>query len=74
MSMGSGKVGVRWGSSRFMSGVAKHVFGLTMPFFLFLPTPVLIHTGRGGGDGGRSTSEKVRGALVHKRGRKYQHD
>ncbi len=23
--------------------------------------------------GGRSTSEKVRGALVHKRGRKYQH-
>ncbi len=24
--------------------------------------------------GGRSTSEKVTGALVHKRGRKYQHD
>jgi hypothetical protein len=33
-------------------------------------TPVLIHTGKGG----RWTSEKVRGALVHKRGRKYQRD
>jgi hypothetical protein len=36
-------------------------------------TPVLILTGNGGGEG-RSTSEKVRGALVHKKGRKYQHD
>ncbi len=27
-----------------------------------------------GGGGGRRTSEKVRGAVVHKRGRKYQHD
>jgi hypothetical protein len=26
------------------------------------------------GRGARWTSEKVRGALVHKRGRKYQHD
>jgi hypothetical protein len=26
------------------------------------------------GGGGRSISEKVRGALVHKRGRKFQHD
>ncbi len=31
------------------------------------------HRERGGGSG-RSTSEKVRGAQVHKRGRKYQHD
>jgi len=29
---------------------------------------------REGGGEQRSTSEKVRGALVHKRGRKYQHD
>jgi hypothetical protein len=34
-------------------------------------TPVLIHTEK---EGGRSTSETVRGALVYKRGRKYQHD
>jgi hypothetical protein len=33
-------------------------------------TPVLIHIRKGGG----WTSEKVRWALVHKRGRKYQHD
>ncbi len=36
-------------------------------------TPVLIHTGKGGRSG-RWTSEKGRGVLVHKRGRKYQHD
>jgi hypothetical protein len=29
----------------------------------------------GGGSGGEEVnSEKLRGALVHKRGRKYQHD
>ena len=33
-------------------------------------TLVLTHTGKG--KGGRG--EKVTGALVHKRGRKYQHD
>jgi hypothetical protein len=32
---------------------------------------ILIHTERGGG--GELTSEKVRGAIVHKAGRKYQH-
>ncbi len=31
-----------------------------------------MHTGKGGG--GEVTSEKVREALVHKKGRKYQHD
>ncbi len=49
-----------------------------------LPPPPPLHTKyiypctyshrEGGGEGGRWTSEKVRGALVHKRGRKYQHD
>ncbi len=39
---------------------------------VWILTPVLIHTGKGAGS--RWTSEKVRGALVHKRGRKYQHD
>jgi hypothetical protein len=34
---------------------------------------VLIHTGGGGGGGGKLTREKVRGAIVHKAGRKYQH-
>jgi hypothetical protein len=33
---------------------------------------ILIHTGRG--KGGEPTREKVRGAIVHKAGRKYQHD
>ena len=33
----------------------------------------LIHTRKGGG-GGELTREKVRGAIVHKAGRKYQHD
>ncbi len=35
-----------------------------------LHTVYLLTQGKGGG----STSEKVRGALVHKRGRKYQQD
>ncbi len=39
---------------------------------VWIHTPVLIHTRMGGG--GRWTSEKVRGALVYKRGRKYEHD
>ncbi len=38
---------------------------------VWIHTPVFIHIG-GGGD--RWTRQKVRGALVHKRGRKYQHD
>ncbi len=33
---------------------------------------ILIHTGKGGR--GELTREKVRGATVHKAGRKYQHD
>ncbi len=41
--------------------------------YLIHSYPGLNHTGKGGG-GGRRTSEKVRGALVHKRGRKHQHD
>jgi hypothetical protein len=42
--------------------------------YKYIPlSPVLTHTEKGGREG-RSTSEKVRGALVHKRGRKYQHD
>ncbi len=32
---------------------------------------IIIYTGKGGGD---LTREKVRGAIVHKVGRKYQHD
>jgi hypothetical protein len=39
--------------------------------------PVYLFTqgrGGGGGGGGRWPSEKVRGAIIHKRGRKYQHD
>ncbi len=43
------------------------------PLLHTIHTPVLIHTGKEG-RGGRWTSEKVRGTLVHKRGRKYQHD
>jgi hypothetical protein len=35
----------------------------------------LFTQGRGeGGRGGELTREKVRGAIVHKAGRKYQHD
>jgi hypothetical protein len=34
---------------------------------------ILIHTGKGGG-GEELSREKVRGAIVHKAGRKYQHD
>jgi hypothetical protein len=33
---------------------------------------ILIHTGKGGGE--ELTREKVRGAIVHKASRKYQHD
>jgi hypothetical protein len=33
---------------------------------------ILIHTGKG--EGRELTSEKVRGAIVHKAGQKYQHD
>jgi hypothetical protein len=35
---------------------------------------ILIHSGKGGGGGGELTREKVRGALLHKAGREYQHD
>ncbi len=38
--------------------------------YCIINTPVLNHTGWGEG----WTSEKIRGALVHKRGQKYQHD
>ncbi len=38
----------------------------------YIHTPVLIHTCKGGG--GRWTSGNIRGALVHKRGQKYQQD
>ncbi len=34
---------------------------------------ILIHTWKGGG-GGELTRDKVRGAIVHKAGQKYQHD
>jgi hypothetical protein len=34
---------------------------------------ILIHAEKGAGEG-KLTREKVRGALVHKAGRKYQHD
>ncbi len=37
----------------------------------WIHTPVLIHTGKGGWEVGEP---KVRGALIHKRGRKYRHD
>ncbi len=35
---------------------------------------VLIHTGKVGKGGGELTREKVRGPILHKNGRKYQHD
>jgi hypothetical protein len=38
----------------------------------YIPGPILIHAGKGGG--GWWTSVKGRGAIVHKRGRKYQHE
>ncbi len=56
---------------------------LRQVFYLYeSPTPyhniyvycILIHTGKGGGMGGELNSEKVRGAIVHKVGRQYQHD
>ncbi len=34
---------------------------------------ILVHTGKGGG-GGELTREKVRGTMLHKAGRKYQHN
>ncbi len=42
-------------------------------YTLYEYIPLYLFT-QGMGDGGRWISEKVRGALVHKRGRKYQHD
>jgi hypothetical protein len=57
---------------------------IDLQVFICLRPPSLCHTlykyiplyllKQGRGEGGRRTSEKVRGALVHKRGRKYQHD
>ncbi len=44
------------------------------PFTRCMNTYQLPHRERGVGGGGRWTSEKVREALVHKRGRKFQHD
>ncbi len=46
-------------------------------FICLRPLPYVTHciqTGKGGGGVGGSTSEKVRGSLIQKRGRKYQHD
>ncbi len=40
---------------------------------IWIHTPVLIHTWKGGGGRWRKVGETVRGALVHKRDR-YQHD
>jgi hypothetical protein len=42
----------------------------TLYEYIITYTPVLIHTGKGGG----LNLREGRGALVHKRGRKYQHD
>ncbi len=42
--------------------------------WIHTPVRVLIQPGGWGGGAGGWTSEKVRGATVHKRGRKYQHD
>jgi hypothetical protein len=60
---------------RFLS-----VRGPSPPMTLYTPPPIrvysiLIHTGKGeSGGGGELTEEKVRGAIVHKAGQKYQHD
>ncbi len=42
------------------------------PMNLYFPIPKQ-YTGKGG-EGGELTRAKVRGAIVHKAGRKYQHD
>jgi hypothetical protein len=39
-----------------------------LPYTLY--TCILIHTGKGCGDGGKLTGEKVRGARLHKAGSK----
>ncbi len=45
------------------------------PFTHFIRVySTLIRTGKGGRGGGELTREKVRGTIVHKAGRKYQHD
>jgi hypothetical protein len=54
---------------------------LQQVFYLYESPPPCIYVycirylfTQGGGGGGELTREKVRGAIVHKAGRKYQHD
>jgi hypothetical protein len=60
-----------WSSTQYITAVyALHTTRSPPPRYTpydNIHTPVLIHTGEG--EGG-----EVRGALVHMRGRKYQHD